>query len=48
MSDMKFRPLFQETLLVFMQALGLAPMKPVPVRVENRYDLITYSRRRGV
>lgn len=43
---MKLRPFFQETILVFMQALGLAPMIPVRVRVQNRFDVTTYARRR--
>ena len=36
---MKLRPIAQELLLIFMQALGLAPMKPVPVRTRDRFDI---------
>jgi hypothetical protein len=35
---MKFRPFFQELLVVCMQAIGLVQMTPVPVRVESRFD----------
>ena len=42
---MKLRPIAQELLLIFMQALGLAPMHPARVRSKDRFDETAYSGR---